>query len=372
MPDGRNRVGSADNGGAEANSPFLSRPVPGQQVDPTGNMPSSSYLRRLGWRVPLALAATYAFFGSGPAAAKAALVSLPPLLLVGVRGLIAGAVLLAWSVASGAAPPSRRQWASSALIGILILVLGAGGGTLGQQTVPSSIAGVLSALLPIIAACLGYALFRERLPRLAVLGLVVGVAGVGLLLRPGSNLNPVGLSLIALGNLSWALGAVLAPRVRLPDDPRVAAGAELLSGGTVVAIAAAIMGDFGRLDPGAVAVQSWLGLGWLVVSAVVGFTAYGFLARTVSSSVATTFSYVNPVVAVALGWLLFGEPVSVRTLLATGVIIAGVCLIVSTRSNTPRRLHHPLTSGHGHVVVVRGSGPRRPRGTETQPIKAGQ
>ena len=87
---------------------------------------------------------------------------------------------------------------------------------------------------------------------------------------------------------------------------------------------------------------------------------------------ATTFSYVNPVVAVALGWLLCGEPVSVRTLLATGVIIAGVCLILSTRSNTPRRLHHPLTSGHGHVIVVRGSGPRRQRGTETQPIKAGQ
>lgn len=179
MPDGRNRVGSADNGGAGASSPFLSRPIAGQQADPTGNMPSSSYLRRLGWRVPLALAATYAFFGSGPAAAKAALVSLPPLLLVGMRGLIAGAVLLAWSVASGAAPPSRRQWASSALIGILILVLGAGGGTLGQQTVPSSIAGVLSALLPIIAACLGYVLFRERLPRLAVLGLVIGVLGVG-------------------------------------------------------------------------------------------------------------------------------------------------------------------------------------------------
>ncbi len=310
-----------------------------------------SGLRGLDWRVPLALAATYAFFGSGPAGAKAALASLPPLLLVGVRGVVAGGLLLGWSLLSGGRPPSLRQWPSSVLIGTLILVLGAGSGTLGQRTVPSGVAGVLSALLPLLAACLGYALFRERLPRRALVGLGIGFAGIGLLLRPGSNLDPFGLLLIALGQVSWALGAVLAPHVRLPDDPRVAAGAELLSGGGVLLAAAAATGELGRFDVGLVTTQSWLGLGWLVVSAVVGFTAYGFLAKTVSSAVATTFSYVNPVVAIALGWLLFGEPVTARMVLATAVIVAGVCLIISTRSAASRR-QHPLTSGHGHTITV--------------------
>ena len=204
----------------------------------------------LDWRVALTLAATYASFGSGPAGAKAALDTLPPLVLVGVRGVVAGAVLVAWSLASGARCPSRHQWLASLVVGVLILALGAGGGTMGQRTVPSGVAGVMSALLPIF------------------------VAGLGLLLRPGgSDLDPFGVSLVVAGQLSWALGAELAPRVGLPEDPRLAAGAELLCGGAVLLAAAALMGDLGRLAPGAVSALSWLGLGWLTVTAVVGFTA---------------------------------------------------------------------------------------------------
>jgi drug/metabolite transporter (DMT)-like permease len=317
---------------------------------PGSTATSLSWPGPLDWRVALALAATYASFGSGPAGAKAALDTLPPLVLVGFRGVVAGAILVAWSLASGARRPTRRQWLVSCGIGVLILALGAGGGTIGQQTVPSGVAGVMSALLPIFAAGLGYLLFRERPPGRALIGLAVGVAGLGLLLRPGSNLDLVGVSLIVAGQLSWALGAELAPRVGLPEDPRLAAGAELLGGGAVLLAAAAVIGDFGRLDPGEVSALSWLGLGWLTVTAVVGFTAYGFLARTVAPSVATTFSYVNPLVAMGLGWLLFGEPLTVRMMLATAVVVVGVCLIVSAKSEAPVRLRHPLTSGHGHRV----------------------
>lgn len=309
---------------------------------------------RIDWRVMLALGATYAFFGSGPAGAKAALMSFPPLLLVGVRGMVAGSILLGWSLLTGAQPPSRRQWAASGVIGILILALGAGCGTAGQRTVASGIAGVLSALLPLFAAGLGYVLFHEHLPRRGMIGLVIGFAGIGLLVRPGSNLDPFGVALLVAGQGSWALGAVLAPRFRLPHDPRTAAGAELLGGGAVLFIAAALLGDFGRLDLEAASLVSCCGLAWLILSAVVGFTAYGFLAKTVPCSVATTFSYVNPVVAIILGWLLFGEPVNLRMMIATAVIVAGVCLIVSARSETPPRLRHPLTSGHGHIIVVQG------------------
>lgn len=193
-------------------SPPSAPPAPDLKAHTTANTFPPSRLRNIGWRVPLALAATYVFFGSGPAGAKAALASLPPLTLVAVRGLVAGALLLAWAIKSGAQPPTRRQWLSSIAIGILILALGAGSATVGQRSISSGIAGVLSALLPLIAACLGYAMFRESLPRRALLGLAVGFAGVSLLLRPGSGLDPFGVALIVAGQVSWAFGAVLAPR----------------------------------------------------------------------------------------------------------------------------------------------------------------
>jgi len=315
-----------------------------------------AWIGRFDWRIPLALAATYLFFGSGAAGTKAAIHTLPPLAMMASRSVIAGSVLLAWGLKSGAKLPGKRQFASAALVGILMVALGSGAGAVGQRTVPSGIAGVLSALVPLLAACIGYALYREKLERRALIGLLIGFAGVGLLLRPGSNLDPLGLALLACGNLSWALGAVLAPRLGLPEDPRVAAGSELLGGGTVLLVVAAAMGAFNELDLLAVEPASWAGFGWLVIVGVGGFTAYGYLARTVSCSVATTFSYVNPVVAISLGYLLFSEPVSLRMAVAVAVIIAGVCLIVSTRTQTPCNPVHPFTSGAGHIYIVRGRG----------------
>lgn len=313
-------------------------------------------LRGFDWRIPLALGATYLFFGSGAAATKAGLMSLPPLGMAATRALIAGSLLLIWGLRTGGERPSRRQLIRGAGIGVLMLALGAGSSTLGQRTVPSGIAGVLSALMPLLAACLSYVLFREKLARKAVIGLAIGFAGVGLLLRPGSDLDAFGLMLIAFGQVSWALGAVLAPRAGLPDDPRVAAGTELLGGAAVLLVGATFMGDFGRVDLAAFKLQSWAGFGWLILSAVAGFTAYGYLAGRVSCAVATTFSYVNPVIAMFLGWLLFGEPVTLLMVVAVAVIVSGVCVIVSTQTQTPCHPHHPLTSGWGHVYIVRGRG----------------
>ncbi len=304
------------------------------------------------WRIPLALLATYASFGSGPAGARAALDTLPPLLLVGIRGIAGGAILFAWARAAGAPRPGPRHWLAACGIGMLILALGAGVATFGQKTVPSGVAGVMSALLPIVAACLGYLLFRERPARRALIGLVVGVAGLGLLLRPGADLDPFGIALLVASQCAWALGAVLAPRAGLPDDPRLAAGMELLCGGAVLLAAAGAMGDIAALDWHAVSLQSWLGLGWLTLTAVVGFTAYGYLAATVAPSVATTFSYVNPVVAMGLGWLLFAEPLTAQAMLATAIVVAGVCLIVSAQSGDSGPARHPLTSGHGHRRLI--------------------
>lgn len=289
-------------------------------------------LKRIDWRVPVALAATYVFFGSGPAAASAAIKTLPPFLLVAARGLIAGALLTLWSLRSGTKPPTWREWRAAGIIGALILAGGAGAGTYGQLTVPSGVAGVLSALLPLLAACLGFLVFRERIPRQTIIGLIVGFAGIGLLLRPGSNLNMFGIAVIVAGQVAWAVGAELSPRIGLPHEPRLAAGIELLSGGAILLIIALLFGDIGRLHFATISTVSWLGFGWLIVIAVGGFTAFGFLSQNVPPSIATTFSYVNPVVATTLGWLLFNEAVTTRMIVATGTVVVGVCLIVSGKS----------------------------------------
>jgi drug/metabolite transporter (DMT)-like permease len=270
--------------------------------------------------------------------------------MVAARGVLAGAVLTYWAMLGGASRPTWREWRAAALIGLLILACGAGAGTYGQRTVASGVAGVLSALLPLFAACIGYLVFREKLPRLATLGLAIGFVGVGILLRPGSGYDLFGVGVIVLGQMAWAFGAELAPRVGLPEDPRLAAGLELLAGGIALFLVAMSLGDLGKVHVAAVPRAAWLGFAWFVLIAIVGFTAFGFLTNAVAPALATTFSYVNPVVAILLGWLLYGEPITIRMIVATGTIVVGVCLIVSTKPPVPGKVRHPFTSGHGHRV----------------------
>ena len=305
-------------------------------------------LKDLDWRVPVALAATYLFFGSGPAAASAAIKTLPPFLMVALRGLLAGSILTIWAVGAGASWPTWREWRAGALVGMLILTIGSGAGTYGQLSVSSSIAGVLSALLPLFAAILGYLAFRERLPPRSIAGLMIGFVGIGLLLRPGSGLNFWGVAVIIGGQIAWATGAELAPRLGLPAEPRLAAGLELVAGGAILFVAALCTGEWTRLDLASVSLASWAGFGWFIVIGVVGFTAFGYLTQNVSPAVATTFSYVNPIVAMTLGWILFGEAITWRMVLATSISVVGVFLIVSTKSGSPEKARHPMTSGHGH------------------------
>ena len=279
--------------------------------------------------VALALAATWIAFGSSPAGTRVALETLPPLIIMGARGLLGGAILFGWAMVSGAGFPSARQWLSSLLVGGLMLGGGAGVSTMGQRTLASGVVGVLSALMPIFAAILAYFLAGERLRRPALAGLCIGIFGVCLLVRPGSELDASGVVLVVGAQASWALGAVLAPRLDLPAEPRLAAAAELLCGGMVLVVAAIASGS-SHIELGHIAMPSWFGMGWLVLTAVVGFAAYGLLVKAVPTAIATTFSYTNPIVAMILGSMLFDERTTLGMILATAVVVVGVCLIVSS------------------------------------------
>ena len=280
--------------------------------------------------VALALAATWIAFGSSPAGTRVALETLPPLIIMGGRGILGGSILFAWGMLSGAEWPTSRQWLSSLLVGGLMLGGGAGVSTIGQRTLASGIVGVLSALMPIFAAILGYLLAGERLRRPALAGLLIGLAGVGLLVRPGSQLDAFGVALVMSAQASWALGAVLAPRLDLPAEPRMAAATELLCGGGMLVVAAVLF-EPGGINFSQVGSPSWIGMLWLILTAVVGFAAYGLLVRAVPMAIATTLSYTNQIVALGLGALLFGEPTTARMIVATAVVVAGVCLIVSSK-----------------------------------------
>lgn len=335
-----------------------SQTVPSPVVGAPSLRPPGRLARASGWSmIILALIVTYICFGSSPAGTKAALASFPPLLIMAARGCLAGVVLTIWALCTGARRPNLPQLVLAFMVGMLILALGVGVGvgvgTVGQRTVASSVVGVLSAMMPLIAACLGFLLFREKPARRALAGLVIGFAGIGLL-RPESDLDMFGVTLLIVAQIAWALGAVLAPRLRLPEDPRLAAGLELLGGTVVLLVAALPLNAFSGLNLQAASRSSWFGLGWLVFTAIGGFTAYGYLAKRVSTSISTTFSYVNPIVAVGLGAFLFGEPLTARMMFTTVVVVVGVFLIVSSGGpdKPDRRVHHPITSGHGHVRRV--------------------
>jgi drug/metabolite transporter (DMT)-like permease len=262
---------------------------------------------------------------------------MPPLSMGALRFLVAGGLLYPWAVRRGDREgdrPGLAQWAAGAAVGVALLAGGNGAVTWGEQHIPSGVAALLIATVPLWMSILGRVALRERLAWTAVLGLAAGFAGLVLLVRPSGShrLDPVATAVVLGGALAWAGGSVWSRRAPLPRRPLVGAGIEMLAGGAALALAAAVGGELGRIHPTAVSAASLAAVAYLVVfGSLIAFTAYAWLLRNVRTSVAATYAYVNPVVAVALGWAFGGEPVSGRTLLAGAVIVAGVTLIVTAR-----------------------------------------
>lgn len=288
-----------------------------------------------------AMLTIYLVWGSTYFGIAVAIETIPPFLMGAIRFAVAGTMLLAWDwlrqPTGSRRLPSRREIRDSIIVGTLLLGAGNGFVAWGEMTVASGIAAILIAIIPVWFAVLGWLYFRDRLPRIVTLAVVIGFAGVALLVWPagdGANRFDLGGVLILIvAPLSWAHGSLYAARrAKLPPRPLTASGLQMLVGSAFLVGAAAIAGEPGRFDVGSVSPASALALGYLVVfGSMLAFTAYGWLLRHAPLSLVGTYAYVNPVVAVALGTLVLAEPLSLRTIVASVVILVAVAIIVTTR-----------------------------------------
>ena len=262
--------------------------------------------------VAAALATVYVVWGSTYLGIALAIETLPPLLMAATRFLVAGALLYLVARrfdAADAVRPDRRQWLAAAVTGTFLLAVGNGGVTWAQQTVPSGVAALVIASIPLWIAVLGRLLFGERLSRLATAGVVVGFVGVALLVNPagGGDVDPVGGLLLVLAAVGWSVGTLLSRGTRLTVSPLVGAGMQMLAGGAVLLVAGVAAVEVADVRLAEASARSVGALLYLVLfGSVLAFSAYVWLLRNAATSLVATYAYVNPVVAVFLGWLVLG------------------------------------------------------------------
>lgn len=281
-----------------------------------------------------AFAAVYLAWGSTYAAIRIAIDTMPPLLMAGARFLLAGTLLYAIMRLRGEPAPERRHWKNTAIIGMLLLMLGNGGVTMAERTVPSAIVALLVAMVPMWMVLLEWLRPGGTRPTWRTfLGLLIGFGGIVLLVGPGSlaggeRVDPLGAGIVTVGALAWASGSIWSRSAALPRNALVATGMEMLWGGVWLLLAGALRGELGVLDPGAFTTASVLAFLYLVVvGSLVGFSAYIWLLGVSTPALVSTYAYVNPVVAVLLGWALLNEPLSGRVLAAAAIIVAAVAVI---------------------------------------------
>lgn len=295
-------------------------------------------------RLLLAFAAVYVIWGSTYLAIRFAIETIPPFTMAAVRFLIAGGVLYAWARLRGAPAPTRAEWRGAWVIGALLLVGGNGGVVWAETRVSSGLAAVFVGAEPLWAVLLDWARPGGTRPTGAVvLGLLVGFVGMVLLVAPsadGRSADVLGALALVLATIAWAVGSIYSRHARVPSSPLLSTGSKMLTGGVLLLLLGGATGEFGRVDVGAMSARSLLALLYLIVfGAIVGFSAYMYLLKHTTLAKASTYAYVNPVVALLLGWMLAGEVLTGRTLLAATVIIGGVALINSGQfASAGRRL----------------------------------
>jgi drug/metabolite transporter (DMT)-like permease len=302
------------------------RPV----IVPESRNPASTHARSHAIKLALAFVAIYVIWGSTYLAIRYAVETIPPLVTAGIRHSIAGGIMLAWAWWRGFRP-TRQQWIAGFALGALFFLVGHGTLHWAEQYVGSGLAALLIATEPMFILVLGWMMGRQKISVLSALGLGLGVLGVAML--TGVELTVKGSSLwgllaVLLGSLSWSLGVVISPRLKLPSDALGRTALPTLCGAALLLLAAGVTGEFQQTHWASITLRSVFGLGYLIAfGSVVAFTSYTWLLQRVPPALVATHTYANPVVAVILGWLLAHEPLSLRVVLASMAILGAIVLI---------------------------------------------
>lgn len=291
------------------------------------------------WKLVGAFAAVYLIWGSTYLAIRYAIETLPPFTMAGVRFVIAGAILYGSARLRGAAPPVARHWSPALTIGALLLLVGNGGVVWAELLLPSGLTALLIATEPLYVVVLDWLRPGGRRPTSSVIGgLILGFLGAALLFAPwtgpgGTPVSWIGAAAVLFASFCWAAGSLYSIRAAQPESPFLATGMQMLCGGGLLLLAGMLAGEWISLNLAAASLRSWLAVAYLLVfGSLIAFTAYVWLFRATTPARASTYAYVNPVVAVFLGWLLAGEVVTQRMMIAAAVIIGAVVSITRPKA----------------------------------------
>lgn len=290
------------------------------------------------WLTLAAFAVIYFVWGSTYLAIRVGVREVPPFLLAGLRFLSAGLVLYGWMIARGERSPNSRQWISVFLLAILIFICDYGLLFWAEQRVPSGLAAVMLATIPVFIALAEITfLGTQRLTLRLGTALLIGIAGVAVLVSGslgvslkigGAPIDRAGAVALIVSAISWSIATVLTRKLPLPESKAVNSGAQMLAGGVLLLLASGALGEFRNFHPAAVSAEAWLALAYLsIAGSVIGFTAYIWLIHHESPTKVGTYAYVNPVVAVLLGYFFGGEPLGARTILGTLLVLVSVLVI---------------------------------------------
>jgi drug/metabolite transporter (DMT)-like permease len=303
------------------------------------------------WKTLLAFAIIYFIWGSTFLAIRIGVREIPPFLFAAVRFLIAGFILLAWMVTRRESLPTGRQWVSAFAIALLIFVGDYGLLFWAEQRVPSGLAAVMMATIPAFMALSEIIFLRtQRLTLRLAFALLIGLAGVAVLVSRslnlgGAPLDRAGAIALIYASISWSVGSVLTRQLPLPPSKVMSSGAQMFAGGILLVLTASALGEVHRFHPSSVSGEAWLSLLYLIVAgSIIAFTAYVWLIHHQSPTKVGTYAYVNPVVAVLLGYFLAGESLGTRTILGTLLVLVGVVVITTTPARQPAKEADKITA----------------------------
>jgi drug/metabolite transporter (DMT)-like permease len=282
------------------------------------------------------MATIYLVWGSTYLAIRVTDRTMPPLLMSSVRFLIAGTALYGFA-SRGRARPTLRQWGSAAIVGAALLLIGNGGVAWAETRLQSGLAALIVAIIPLWVALMDRAFFGRRLSRVTIAGLVVGFAGVALLVRPGGGGDVVAMLALVGTTAAWAGGSLYARGAALPESPLLSSAMQMLAAGVFLGVAGLASGEASGIHADTFSTKPLIAFVYLViVGSLIAFSAYAWLLKNVRISVVTTYAFVNPVVAVALGTVFLNEAIGWTTVIAGGAIVVAVVSIVTARAPAQR------------------------------------